>query len=182
VKRSELAHLLRAASTISGRDEILVIGSQSILGSFDEDELPDPATLSREADFAFWDDADERIADKVDGAIGEMSAFDLGNGYYAQGVSVTTATLPVGWRDRLVQFSPTSANGAVAMCLEPHDLALAKLVARREKDLAFVAALIAAQLLDIAVLRERAESMPVSGPARRLMIRTINAWSRRPSV
>lgn len=42
--REELTHLLRAASTIAGDGEILVVGSQAILASFDEDELPDEAT------------------------------------------------------------------------------------------------------------------------------------------
>jgi len=33
-----------------------VIGSQAILGAFDDDELPDLVKLSREADYAFLDD------------------------------------------------------------------------------------------------------------------------------
>jgi hypothetical protein len=35
-------------------------------------------------------------ADKVDGAIGELSTFHETSGYYAQGVSVSTAILPSG--------------------------------------------------------------------------------------
>ncbi|MBP2383087.1 hypothetical protein JOF43_003076 [Brachybacterium sacelli] len=44
MKRQELAHILRAACDITGDKDILVIGSQSILGIFDEDELPPLAT------------------------------------------------------------------------------------------------------------------------------------------
>lgn len=40
MRRSELAHILRAACDVTHDPEILVIGSQSILGSFDEEELP----------------------------------------------------------------------------------------------------------------------------------------------
>ena len=47
------------------------------------------------------------------------------------------------------------------MCLEPHDLVLAKLVAGREKDLEFADALIARGLVDPKVLLERVDDLPV---------------------
>jgi hypothetical protein len=47
MRRAELEHLLRAASQISGERDILVIGSQSILGTLPQDELPSEATGSR---------------------------------------------------------------------------------------------------------------------------------------
>lgn len=56
MKRSELAHLLRSASRIADDPNILVIGSQSVLGMYDADTLPPEATLSNEADIAFFDD------------------------------------------------------------------------------------------------------------------------------
>jgi hypothetical protein len=37
---------LRAAARIAGDGEILVVGSQAILGSFGEDKLPEVAWLS----------------------------------------------------------------------------------------------------------------------------------------
>jgi hypothetical protein len=71
MNRRQLAHLLRASAHIAGDQDILVIGSQAILGSFDEDDLPAPATASREVALAFLDDPDGHKADLVDGAIGE---------------------------------------------------------------------------------------------------------------
>jgi hypothetical protein len=53
MRREELAHLLRAAARIAADGDILVVGSQAILGSFAEDELPEVAWLSVEADLAF---------------------------------------------------------------------------------------------------------------------------------
>ena len=94
--REELAHVLRAAATIAGESEILVIGSQSILGSYSNEELPDEAWMSIEADIAFLDDPGTRKADLVDGAIGELSSFHEMYSYYAQGVEVSTAILPGG--------------------------------------------------------------------------------------
>ncbi len=96
MKKTELAHILRAACEITGDPNILVIGSQSILGSFGEDELPAAATVSIEADIAFLDDADEAKSDLVDGGIGEDSLFHETYGVYGQGVGVETATLPAG--------------------------------------------------------------------------------------
>jgi len=52
-----------------------------------------------EADVAAFDDPDDRKADLIDGSIGEASMFHRSFGYYAQGVSQSTAVLPVGWRD-----------------------------------------------------------------------------------
>lgn len=50
MNRQQLAHLLRSACAIANDADLLVLGSQSILGSFDEDELPPEATASQEAD------------------------------------------------------------------------------------------------------------------------------------
>lgn len=87
MKREELAHILRAASRIVGDFDVVVVGSQSILGSYDEDDLPPQAVGSIEADVAFWDDHDNAKSDAVDGAIGEDSGFHAMYGHYAQGVS-----------------------------------------------------------------------------------------------
>ena len=75
MNRQQLAHLLRSACAIAHDADVLVLGSQSILGSFDEDDLPPAATASQEADIAFIDDPGRKKADHVEGAIGEMSTF-----------------------------------------------------------------------------------------------------------
>jgi len=161
VRRQELAHILRAACDIAGDRDVLVIGSQSILGTFDEDDLPPAATASIEADIAFLDDPDRTKADDVEGAIGEMSSFHQVFGVYAEGVHVETALyLPPGWRDRLIGWPLRSSEPADPHFLEPHDLAISKLGAAREKDRAFVSALIRAGLLDLQTLRERCAMLP----------------------
>jgi hypothetical protein len=174
---------LRAAARIAGDGEILVVGSQAILGSFGEDELPEVAWLSVEADLAFFDtDAGQEKADKVDGAIGELSQFHETYSYYAQGVDLTTAKLPKGWRDRLVRFDREDAAPARARCLERHDLVIAKLVAMREKDLAFVTALLDADLVDLDVLLERVSELGSVPPTVQRRVRDwLEAWRRRPS-
>jgi hypothetical protein len=142
--------------------DILVIGSQSILASIDERYLPDEATRSVEADVAFFDDPHERKSDAVDAALGEGSQFHESFGYYAQGVSLSTAVLPQGWRDRLVNVGWADALPSRARCLDAHDLVVAKLVAGRQKDVEFATALIEVELIDVRTLTARVELL--SGP------------------
>ncbi len=172
--RQQLAHLLRAACRVANDPGILVLGSQSILGSFDEDDLPPRATGSLEADIAFLDDPDRTKADEVEAAIGEMSRFHQEYGVYAEGIHVSTAILPDGWMDRVVRWDLQSSRPADARFLEPHDLAVAKLAAFREKDLEFVGTLTDAGLLDLDVLRERVKHLP-SGTDPRVAER-ISSW------
>jgi len=90
MNRDQLGHLLRAIADVTGETDILVIGSQAILGSHDEFELPPETTLSMEADLGFFDDPDEEKSDQIDGVVGEMSRFHESFGFYGHGVSVTT--------------------------------------------------------------------------------------------
>ena len=133
MKRSELEHLIRAAGRIAGGREIVVIGSQAVLGQFPD--APVALLASMEADL--YPKNDPGLADKVDGAIGEGSRFHAQYGYYAQGVGPDTAPLPRGWQRRLVRIENSNTDGYAGLCLEVHDLALSKYVAGREKDREF---------------------------------------------
>lgn len=160
MNRQQLAHILRSACKIVGDKDVLVIGSQSILGSYDEDELPPEATASIEADIAFLDDPDREKADQVECIIGELSGFHALNGFYAEGIHVDTAILPEGWLDRLVSWDLLSSAPAEPHFLEPHDLAVSKLAAGRQKDRTFVDALIDTGMLDVVNLLERNDLIP----------------------
>lgn len=177
MKRSQLAHILRSACRITGDPNILVIGSQSILGKFSHVALPDEAWLSVEADISFFDDPNEAKADLIDGAIGEASPFHNEFGVYGQGVTLETATLPDGWRDRLVPFTHGDVGDSKAMCLDPHDLVLSKLVANREKDIEFARAVIAARLVEVERLIELAAALPIPGGVRRRVSASIRRVS-----
>lgn len=174
--REQLAHLLRAASRIVQDPDVLVIGSQAILGTYSESELPAEAWVSIEADLAFLEDPDGRKALMVDGAIGELSDFHQMYTYYSQGVDIAVAMLPEGWRDRLVPFRPTSALPARAWCLEAHDLAISKLAAARAKDIVFATALLHAELLNRETLHIRANELPTEYARQK---RWIHDWLSR---
>jgi uncharacterized nucleotidyltransferase DUF6036 len=157
MKRSELEHLIRAAGSIANDPEIVVIGSQSILGQF-----PDaPASLLVSAEADVFPLNHPELSDLIDGSIGEGSPFHELYGYYAQGVDERTATLPRGWRERLVRISNPNTLGVTGLCLDVHDLAISKYVAGREKDQQFTRELVKRGMVqrDTLINRERATDL-----------------------
>jgi hypothetical protein len=106
--REQLEHLIRAAATIAEDDDIIVIGSQAVLGEYPE--APAELLVSVEADL-YPKNRPERW-DLIDGTLGEMSPFHETFGYFAQGVDESTAVLPAGWRDRLVPLYGPGTRGA----------------------------------------------------------------------
>jgi hypothetical protein len=159
VRREQLEHLLRAASTISGDRDILVVGSQAILASVGDDRLPVEAVRSIEADLAFFDDNDDEKSMRVDWAIGEDSLFHRTHRIYAHGVGLETASLPRGWRRRLVVLDTSGTAPGRGLCLERHDLVASKLAAGRPKDYEFAEALVAVGLINLATLKRRIDGL-----------------------
>ena len=154
MKREAFEHAVRAAGAVLGVDELIVIGSQALHAKV-SGELPEEATRSVEVDVAIQGDTEGRMADLLDGSIGEASMFHATFGYYAHGVVATTAVLPSGWRERLVRFDTPRTNGVVAWCLEVHDLWTSKAIAGRPKDIEFCRALVESGLVRSEELRER---------------------------
>lgn len=164
MRRDQLEHAIRTACQIIGHPDIIVVGSQAILGSIGEEELPPAATMSMEVDILpITGDNDEtaRLADLIEGVAGEFSPFEDLHGFSIDGVDLKTSVLPPGWRDRLVPVSnantaaPRGGARFTGWCLDKEDLCVSKLCALREKDRNFVAALVRADLVDTHVIRER---------------------------
>ncbi len=158
MQRPQLEHIIRAAAGITGATEIVVIGSQAVLGQFPD--APAELLVSIEADvFTFRSSAD---ADLIDGSIGEGSPFHQTFGYYAHGVAEETAVLPVGWKTRLQIVRNVNTGNGCGLCLEVHDLAVAKLVAGREKDVDFIAVLLRHKLANAELIESRLNQSPLS--------------------
>ncbi len=162
--REQLEHLIRAAAVIADDDAIVVIGSQAILGQFPQ--APEPMRRSVEADL-FPLHHPER-SDVIDGSIGELSPFHLTFGYYAQGVGEETARLPEGWKDRLIVVQNENTRGAKGLCLEIHDLLVAKTIAGREKDVDFLNEAARHHMAEPEVLLRRLETIEIDPAVRRL--------------
>jgi hypothetical protein len=70
-----------------------------------------------------------------------------------------------------------SQQRAVALCLEPHDLVLAKCVAGRERDWEFAMEALAHGLVDAQVLLDRVEDLPVEDEHRRELRARLEAMA-----
>ena len=143
----QLEHLIRASGAIIGDHEVVVIGSQSILPWLKKyagkppKKFPDILKFSMEADIIPVDDNPKK-SDEIDGSIGEDSLFHHTHGYYAQGVSMGTARAPKGWLSRCYPLVNSNTWNVVGRCMHPNDLFVAKLLANRQKDRDFLAAMI----------------------------------------
>lgn len=153
---TDLEHIIRAAAANADTDEIVIVGSQAILGTIAEP--PEELCESMEADVFPKNNPENSIL--IDGAIGENSIFHRTFGYYAHGVGQDTAVLPEGAFIRLVPVSNANTRGNTGWCLELHDLAASKLAAGREKDIAFVQALLKHKLINADTVRERLAMIP----------------------
>ena len=169
--RAQLEHLIRAAATIADDEELVVIGSQAVLGQFPD--APAELLASMEADL--WPLHHPDRAELVDGSIGEGSPFHATFGYYAQGVGPETAVLPAGWRERLVPVRGPGTRGATGWTLEIHDLLVSKYVAGREKDRAFCRAALAHRLGDGAELRRRLAATALEPDVRAIVAARLEA-------
>jgi len=154
--RAQLEHIVRAAGAITDEQTILVLGSQSILGSFPTP--PEPLTLSREADVCPLRSPEK--ADLISGAIGEISEFDSTFGYYAHGLPPEACPLPRGWESRLIKFRNENTRDVTALCLHPLDLACSKLAAGRPKDIEFVGSMLTHHLIEQSALETQIALLP----------------------
>jgi hypothetical protein len=173
MKRDELEHVLRAAGAITGVTTWVIVGSQAILGALPD--APPELLVSQEVDL--YAPGDESASDLVDGSIGERSPFHDSFGYYGHGVGAETAVLPSRWRERALTIETPATGGVKAICPEPHDLAISKLVAWRDKDQDYVRTLIAHGIVDAGELRSRADELDPDVAARvasRLRSLTMN--------
>jgi len=171
MRREQLEHLIRASATIADVDDIIVVGSQAILGEYPQ--APEALLVSVEAD-VYPRDHPER-ADLIEGSIGEGSLFQETFGYYAHGVGPTTAQAPAGWEQRLVAISNENTRGARGWCLEPHDLVLAKCVAGRPRDWTFAEQAILHGLVDPDELRSRVSLLPIDAARRDVLAAALQS-------
>lgn len=185
LKKAAIAHLLRAAAGVSGRDLFVIVGTGAVIAQLKT--VPLDLMETREIDIYVPDDPEaDGLSDLIDGTIGEGSPFDETFGYYAHGVGARTACLPDDWATRAVRYDGPALRGVVCLCPEVNDIALSKLCAWREKGRAWLEAGIATGVLDLAAMEMRAGSItdpnapnveeigrrlvalrPVAGPSRR---------------
>jgi hypothetical protein len=157
MKKQQVDHVLRAAGRITGEKQFIIIGSQSLHGKYPD--LADDIVLSVEVDLIAKRDASRTEWLNV---IGQDSRFHDQFGYYADPVDETTATLAKGWKARLINLPVGDTGGVTGLCLDPHDLAIAKYAAAREKDAVFTRELASRGIVSNDRLLALVDDTPVS--------------------
>ena len=155
--RADLEHIIRAAAEVAGDQELVIVGSQAILGQFPD--APESMLISREADI-YPKNHPERT-DEIEGSLGGGSYFDSSFGYYAHAVGPETAKAPTGWLGRLIPVQSENTGNAIGWCLEVHDLVLAKCAAGRERDWGFASEALRHSLADPQELQRRSAGLPL---------------------
>jgi len=161
MKKHQLDHILRAAGDITGQKQFVIVGSQALHGK--HPDLAADIVMSAEVDLFAprHPDATELLNE-----IGVDSPFHRTHGFYADPVDEATATLPKGWKGRLVNLPAGDTRGVKGLCLEPHDLAISKYVAGRDKDRIFTRELASRGLVDREKLLALVERTPISAELR----------------
>ena len=172
--REQLEHAIRAACDVSGDDEVIIFGSQAILGTFPD--APEALRYSVEVDVTPRHRVEQ--IDAIDGALGELSRFYQTFGFYVHGVSIEAAKLPKGWQGRLVPVRTPGTNGKAGLCLERHDLAASKLAAFREKDRDFVRVLLVENLIEPRKLIARIRTLPLAEEERERRVKWVDLTAR----
>lgn len=173
MNREQLEHAIRASGDLLNEDEVIVVGSQSILGAFPEG-LPSSVLLSIEIDIMMRDDPQDEKQQLVNGQQGELTMFHSTHGFFVEAVGEDLCRFPSGWRGRVVEVNTPGTNGVTGLCPDPHDLAIAKLLACREKDVTYVAALLKSGHLQASALVERAQITSMNDYERELVLGVID--------
>lgn len=171
MNREQLEHAIRAACTVSVDQELIIFGSQAILGQF-----PDaPTELRKSIEVDVSPKNRPEAVDWIDGALGENSQFHKTHGFYVHGVPIETAKLPEGWEKRTNKVQDYMDEKNIGYCIEAHDLAASKLIAFREKDTEFVRRLIIEEMIDVDILLKR---LKVTDAEKEIKDRAIR-WAER---
>ncbi|MFG2447552.1 DUF6036 family nucleotidyltransferase [Nocardia fluminea] len=181
MNRDQLDLAIRAACAQLNEPYVVVFGSQSILGTFEEWVLPEMVTRSREVDFtpgsafapAGADSAEPGAIDHknliLEAHLGEWSKFHREHGVYVDSIRREVVILPNGWDDRLVRFTLREQSSGtytgVGMCLDPVDLCVSKSLAGRENDREFVAALVKDGIISVNEILSRIDTAGIEWTA-----------------
>ena len=172
MRQDRLDHILRAAAGVTGHSTFVLVGSSAILVRCRN--IPGDMLMTREADI-FVPDAPETeaLSDAIDANIGQGSAFHNQYGYYADGVSPGTSVMPTDWEDRVEPYQGSGCPGVTAIVPDINDIALAKVVAWRDKDRSWLASGIRARLFSLERMAARLGRMPEAAPEAAEMMRRL---------
>lgn len=153
MKREYLFRLFEEARRLTGHRDYVVIGSLSILGTQDEDALPQEMAVSIDIDSYTRADPG-RILD-LKAALGEGSDFHRTHGYYLDPVSPSLPTLPDGWQARMTSIDQGNVR---IWFLDPDDAAMSKYARSQPNDRRWIRAGIRAGYISLPRVQARMAS------------------------
>jgi len=118
MRYDQLEHAIRAACAVSGDTEVLIFGSQAILGTYPQ--APEPLRASIEVDLQPKNKEEQTVY--VDGALGEGSRFHETHGFYVHGISIDAATLPADWDTGQCECVTTTTPEDVSVIVWKHTI------------------------------------------------------------
>lgn len=154
--KSELLTLIQSVrSEFSGK--LILVGSQVAHGvSFSPHDI---VKTSLEVDALFSELTPE--ADKLKLKFGDKSAYQADHNVHLDILTPRAVSLPSGWENRVTPLFDFERQPVSNVFLADfHDVSVAKLLARREKDFVFLSAFLKSQDLDLNLLHERIRLMP----------------------
>lgn len=102
MNRDELGRAIKAACAYLDEPQVIVFGSQAILGSYDTSELLAATFVSREVDILPLSGiTDPPLVEEklllLDAQLGEDSPFHEHHGFYIEGIHKDVVVLPTNW-------------------------------------------------------------------------------------
>ena len=165
MNRQKLIHIMRAIATITDEKNFVLVGSASVL--LTSKNIPLDMLHTNEIDVYSPDVEDEDLfSDLIEGSIGKGSHFETTFGYYGDGVSSKTATMPTDWHTRAKTVDNLGLKGVTVTVPEINDIALAKMFAWRDKDQEWLRAGVRSKILNPVFMRERLSRLPETTTAR----------------
>jgi len=153
---SHLQALFDEARKLTKHTEFVVVGSLSILGIVQANEIPARMLMSIDVD-CFTKKDPGRIYELKE-ALGEGSPFDKRHGYYLDPVSPDLPMLPEQWEYRLIPVHLDA--GIVVHFLDPNDAAVSKYARCDARDREWIRAGLEARLLSAPVIESRFRQTP----------------------
>jgi hypothetical protein len=130
LREKDLRTLIEQVAAVTGCREFIIGGRGALVVTAASAAL----MTTVDFDIGISIEGERRALNTFEAELGPGSAFAAEHGFYVEhaGAELLTFVLPVGWQDRATKIE---ANGVVALCLAPVDIAINKLHAKRAKDL-----------------------------------------------
>lgn len=159
----QLQILFDEAQKLTKHNEFVVVGSLSILGIVQGNNIPERMLMSIDVD-CFTKTDPGRIFELRE-ALGQGSPFEGEHGFYLDPIAPELPTLPEQWQFRLIQI-PLERR-IVVFFLEPNDAAVSKYARCDPRDREWIRAGLEARLLSAPIIESRFRQTSFLNPAER---------------